>query len=47
MGMNEKRGDSIALLWWKEGKTNEMYYYENKLIGFPESPNEIKLKKTE
>ena len=45
MGMNEKRGDSIVLKWWKEGETYEMYFYNNKLIGFPESPNEIELNK--
>jgi hypothetical protein len=43
MGMNEIKGDSILLIGWKNGETYEMYFYENKLIGFPESPNEIEL----
>ena len=44
LGMNEKRGDSIVLKWWN-GETQEMYFYDNKLIGFPESPNPIELNK--
>lgn len=47
MGMNEKRGDSIVLEWWKQGKNYEMYFYKNKLIGLPESPNAIELNKKE
>ncbi len=47
MGMNEIKGDSILLIGWKNEETYEMYFYENKLIGFPESPNEIELNKTE
>ncbi|GAA3631200.1 hypothetical protein [Flavivirga jejuensis] len=47
MGMNERKGDSIILKWWQQGKTYEMYFYKNKLIGFPESPNEIELSKME
>ena len=45
MGMNEKKGDSIILKWWKQGENFEMYFYKNKLIGFPENPKEIELKK--
>lgn len=45
LGMNEIKGDSILLLGWKSGETYEMYFYQNKLIGFPEKRNEIKLKK--
>ncbi len=47
MGMNEKRGDSIILIYGKSGEIFEMYFYENKLIGLPENPSEIKLKKAE
>lgn len=47
MGMNEKKGDSIILKWWRLGEIYEMYFYENKLIGFPENPNEIELNKAE
>ncbi|WP_397447831.1 hypothetical protein [Polaribacter sp. R77954] len=47
MGMNEKKGDSIILKWWKQGENFEMYFYNNKLIGFPENPKEIELKKEE
>ena len=42
-GKYERKGDSIKLT---DGKT-KMYIVENKLIGFPEKPNEIKLNKTE
>ncbi|WCC46227.1 hypothetical protein [Tenacibaculum finnmarkense] len=47
MGMNEKKGDSIILKWWKQGENFEMYFYKNKLIGFPENPKEIELNKEE
>jgi hypothetical protein len=47
MGMNEKKGDSIILKWWKQGENYEMYFYKNKLIGFPENPKEIELNKVE
>jgi hypothetical protein len=45
MGMNEKKGDSIILKGWNYDKWEEynMYYYNNTLIGFPESQNKIKL----
>ena len=46
MGMNEKRGDSIVLEWWN-GEIQEMYFYDDKLIGLPESPNPIELNKKE
>ena len=46
MGMNEKRGDSIVLKWWN-GEIQEMYFYDNKLIGLPESPNPIELNEEE
>tara|TARA_R110001606_G_scaffold57688_1_gene138958 strand:- start:2233 stop:2766 length:534 start_codon:yes stop_codon:yes gene_type:complete len=42
-GKYERIGDSIKLT---DGK-NEMFIFENKLIGFPESLNKIKLKKAE
>jgi hypothetical protein len=42
-GKYEKNGDSIKLT---DGE-NKMYIFENKLIGFPENMNEIKLKKKE
>ena len=46
IGMNEKKGDSIILKGWDYDKWEEynMYYYNNTLIGFPESQNRIKLK---
>jgi hypothetical protein len=44
MGMNEKRGDSIVLKWWN-GEIQEMYFYDDKLIGLPEKPNPIELYK--
>tara|TARA_R110002012_G_scaffold319210_1_gene539070 strand:- start:545 stop:1024 length:480 start_codon:yes stop_codon:yes gene_type:complete len=44
MGMNEKRGDSIVLKWWN-GEIQEMYFYDDKLIGLPENPNPIELDK--
>ncbi|QXP70720.1 hypothetical protein H0I29_01060 [Polaribacter sp. R2A056_3_33] len=47
MGMNEKKGDSIILKWWKQGENFEMYFYKNKLIGFPENPKGIEMKKQE
>ncbi|WP_028871008.1 hypothetical protein [Psychroserpens burtonensis] len=47
MGMNEKIGDSILLKGWNAGEFYDMYFYNNKLIGLPESPNEIKLTKSE
>ena len=47
MGMNEKKGDSIILKWWKQGENFEMYLFNNKLIGFPEKPKEIELIKVE
>ena len=47
MGMNEKKGDSIILKWWKQGENFEMYFYKNKLFGFPENPKEIEMKKEE
>ncbi|AUP80911.1 hypothetical protein [Flavivirga eckloniae] len=47
MGMNEKKGDSILLIGWENGETYEMFFYNNKLIGFPENPNEIELNKVE
>ncbi|WP_282115936.1 hypothetical protein [Cellulophaga baltica] len=46
MGMNEKRGDSIVLKWWN-GKIQEMYFYDDNLIGLPENPNSIELNKKE
>tara|TARA_R110000851_G_scaffold332564_1_gene509063 strand:+ start:693 stop:1241 length:549 start_codon:yes stop_codon:yes gene_type:complete len=46
MGMNEKRGDSIVLKWWN-GEIQEMYFYDDKLIGLPENPNPIELNKKE
>ncbi len=42
-GKYERKGDSIKLT---DGET-KMYIVENKLIGFPEKPDEIKLNKTE
>jgi hypothetical protein len=47
MGMNEKKGDSILLIGWENGETYEMFFYKNKLIGFPENPKEIELNKVE
>ena len=47
MGMNEKIGDSILLKGWNKGEFYNMYFYNYKLIGLPESPNEIKLNKSE
>ena len=47
MGMNELYGDSILLQGWESGEIYEMYFYDNKLIGFPESPSEIELNKIE
>ena len=42
----KKKGDSIILKGWDYDKWEEynMYYYNNTLIGFPESQNRIKLK---
>ena len=45
MGMNEKRGDSILLIGWNKGEFYDMYFYNNKLIGLPESPTPIELYK--
>jgi len=42
-GSYERNGDSIKLI---DGET-EMYIIKNKLIGFPEKPNEINLTETE
>ncbi|MGJ5641305.1 hypothetical protein [Formosa sp. S-31] len=47
MGMNEKIGDSILLKVWNSGEFYDMYFYNNKLIGLPESPNPIELNKKE
>ena len=47
MGMNEKIGDSILLKGWNNGESYNMYFYNNKLIGLPESPNPIELNKKE
>ena len=47
MGMNEKRGDSILLKGWNKGEFYDMYFYNDKLIGLPESPNAIELNKKE
>lgn len=44
-GMNEKIGDSILLKGWNKGEFYNMYFYNNKLIGLPESPNPIELYK--
>ncbi|MGJ8685660.1 MAG: hypothetical protein ACSHWW_13600 [Nonlabens sp.] len=46
LGMNEKRGDSIVLELW-DGEIQEMYIYDDKLIGLPENPNPIELNKKE
>lgn len=45
MGMNEKIGDSILLKGWNKGVFYDMYFYNNKLIGLPESPDPIELNK--
>ena len=47
LGMNEKIGDSILLKRWNAGKFYDMYFYNDKLIGLPESPNAIELNKVE
>ena len=47
MGMNEKIGDSILLKGWNSEEFYDMYFYNNKLIGLPESPNPIELNKKE
>ncbi|PWI28908.1 hypothetical protein DI383_14210 [Flavobacteriaceae bacterium LYZ1037] len=45
IGMNKKIGDSILLEGWNKGEFFDMYFYNNNLIGLPESPNPIKLNK--
>ena len=45
MGMNETKGDSILLKGWEKGTYYDMYFYNNRLIGFPENPSEIRLHK--
>ena len=47
IGMNEKIGDSILLKGWNGGEFYDMYFYNNKLIGLPESPNPIELNQKE
>ena len=47
IGMNEKIGDSILLKGWNKGEFYDMYFYNDKLIGLPESPNAIELNKKE
>lgn len=47
IGMYEKIGDSILLKGWNQAEFYDMYFYDHKLIGLPESPNPIELNKKE